>query len=225
MKNRYNKAEIYLTECTHPNFSHLKYLGLDTKCDPNYLGSSVTLKWFINYLGRSYFKKTVLETISGTMSELCAIEQNYIIDHNAVKDPTFFNMNGGTRNSSVEDKLIDMNYTVRPVAPVAQEYIEKCIEKVRPSLRFFSHSRSQLISRILCMIIYGWTKYDQEQFEYNKYSYYGTCKPEDLQDILSALSNVGIADSGMENIKITEQFMDDLPSDIVHDLFKVQSIY
>ncbi len=220
-RKNYSKAQIYLTECTHPQYTNLRYIGLDTKCDPNYLGSSVALKWWINYLGRNNFTKTVLEEITGTMTELCSIEQKYILEHDAVRSPFYFNMNGGSRAASIEDMVIDMNYIVRPTSTLSQTFVDKTISDMRESMGFFSHSKRQLASRVLCMMLYGYIKYDQCEFEYNSYTHYGTCKPEDFQDILSALSNLNIANSGLGNIIPTEEFLDSLP-ELSHEHFSVQ---
>lgn len=220
----YEDAEIYLTECIHPDFNHLRYIGLDTKCDPNYLGSSVTLKWWINYLGRRYFRKTILERVSGTMKECCKVEQRYILEHNAVKSPNYFNMNGEKQRASIEDTPVSMDYTVRPSTIVASDYIDLCLRDLQYSIKMFSSAKRKLAHNILCTILYGYLKYDQEEFEYCKYTHYGACKPEDTQEVLSALAGREFLDFDSIAITIQDKLVDDLPASVTSEHFKVLSI-
>lgn len=221
----YKDAEIYLTECIHPDFNHLKYLGLDTKKDPNYLGSSVTLKWWINYLGRRYFTKTVLETITGTMRECCELEQKYILEHNAVKSPNYFNMNGEKLRSSVEDMPISLDYLVKTNSEISADYIRECLGEIRGKVRPYTFARRMLAKNILCILLYGSLKYNQEEFEYNRHSHYGTCRPEDLEEILSALAAEEYLDFDSNSIYIQDKLRENTPVILSPDHFKVVSIY
>ncbi len=221
----YKNAEIYLTECTHPDFNHLKYLGLDTKKDPNYLGSSVTLKWWINYLGRRYFTKTVLETITGTMRECCELEQRYILEHNAVRSPNYFNMNGEKSRSSVGDMPISLDYLVETNSNVSSDYISKCLGNLKGSVKPYTSTKRMLAKNILCMLLYGSLKYDQKEFEYNRHSNYGTCRPEDLEEILSALAAKEYLDFDSNSIYIQDRLRYGIPLSLTPDHFKVVSIY
>lgn len=219
----YNKAQIYLTTCTHPEFNYLRYIGLDTKACPDYKGSSVTLKWFMNKIGRSYFRKEVLEVCSGTMKEVCKIEQDYIIKHNAVKDPNYLNMSGGTSKFLSEDCIVSLDYILKPTETIAQDFINNIVNTMKESIKPLNHSKKQLTRRILSMVIYGYLKYDQESFEYNKYQYYGSCTDIDLQDILSTMANLNILDSGFSTITITQSFIEDIPLEVVYTDFDVKN--
>ncbi|AFK66689.1 hypothetical protein COPG_00093 [Colwellia phage 9A] len=219
----YDKAEIYFTTCIHPEFSYLKYVGLDTKCDPNYMGSSVTLKWFMNKIGRSYFKKQILEVCSGTMREICRVEQKYIVKHKAVKDPNYLNMSGGLSRSLSEDCIVTLEYVLQPTETIAQDFINETVNRMKESIKFFNHSRQQLTRRILSMAIYGYLKYEQESFDYNRYTYYGSCTDEDLQGILSAMANLNILDSGFSTITITQAFIEDIPLEVAYTDFDVKN--
>ncbi len=219
----YNKAEIYLTICTHPDFDYLRYVGLDTKCDPNYMGSSVTLKWFINKVGRSYFKKEILEVCSGTMRELCRVEQKHIFSHDAVKDPNYLNMNGIINKSLQEDAVINMEYILRPSQPLSQNFVAHIVSMLKGSMKFFDYRKQQLARRIVSMVCYGYLKYDQTTFEYSKYSHYGSCSEKDLQDILQAMANKGILDSDFNLIEITEFFISEIPPYLEYEEFVINN--
>lgn len=220
----YKDAQIYMTTCRHPDFKHLRYIGLDTKCDPNYLGSSVALKWWINYLGRRFFRKQVLDTVTGSMRRCCEVEQRYILEHDAVKSPNYFNMNGGRRNSLVEDTPISLEYVISPKTPIASDYIDTCLRDLQKSINLFSASKRKVAHNILCVMLYGYLLYEQEEFEYSQYSNYGACTPEDMQSILSALAGRELIDFNSINVLIQDKLVDDLPSTITYEHFKVLSI-
>jgi hypothetical protein len=225
-KNSYfSKAQIYLTTCTHPDFEYVKYIGLDTKCDDNYLGSSAVLKWLIKRVGRSYFKKEILKTVSGSMSELCNVEQSYILSHDAVRDPDYLNLNGGRQVLSVEEMLIDLQWSILPTHKLSKQLIGDVSKSVCKRLKPFTYTKSLLLSRILCMSLYGLLKYNQASFEYSQYCNYGSSKPEHVQEVLSVLAAEGILDSGTDLITITTEFQQNLPEDLSHDHFSVVSIY
>jgi hypothetical protein len=219
----YDKAEIYLTSCIHPEFNYLRYVGLDTKADPHYMGSSVTLKWFMNKIGRSYFKKEILEVCSGTMREICRVEQKYILKHNAVKDANYLNMSGGIKKSLDEDCVITLEYILQPIEPIAQTFVSDLINRMKESIKLFNHGKQQLARRLISMAVYGYLKYEQEEFDYNRYHYYGSCTDEDLQNILSVMANLNILDSGFSKIKITQNFIDKIPLEIDYTDFTVKN--
>ena len=119
------KAQIYLITCSHPDYSDLKYIGLDTKCLDSYMSSSTVVKWHINKLGRKYFHKEILEEVSGTMSEICRVEQEYIRNFNAVKDSSFMNMSGGRQVGSAEELLIDLSWNIQPSHHNSKSFINE----------------------------------------------------------------------------------------------------
>ena len=216
---KYNEAEIYLTRCSHPDFKDLKYLGLDTKRDPDYLGSSVVLKWWINFIGRSYFYKEIIDTVTGGMDGCCRLEQEYLVDYNAIKDPNFLNMNGGTPKVSRDDKQIDMEFLIRPVSTSANDLISMISNEVLSAISFFDQSRNQMISRVISLVVYGHLKYTQEDFEYNKYCSYGSCTSEDTQAVLNCLERLGYIDTTYELITITPKLVESIPLDLDHSDF------
>ena len=224
MSNHY-KAQIYLITCTHPDYSDLKYVGLDTKCLDSYMSSSTVVKWHINKLGRKYFQKEILEEVSGTMSEICKVEQEYIKNLNAVKDPNFMNMGGGRQIGSAEELLIDLSWNIQPSNNKSKSLVSELVNKCSQGVKMFSHRR-QLMVRIISMACYGYLKYQQEGFEYSGYTYYGSSKPEDTQLILTALSENGILDSGLDLITITDELIEILEdSDISYKHFNVECVY
>lgn len=226
MTSKYYTAQVYLIECTHPDYSELKYVGLDTKCDPAYLSSSTVVKWHINKLGRKYFKKSILETTSGTMMEICELEQKYIKMFNSVKDPNFMNMSGGRQVSSAEEMLIDLSWSIQPCHYKAKDFVGELVKECSEGIKPLTHSKRQLVLRILCMCCYGALKYHQHDFEYSQHMHYGTCKPEDTQRILTALSDYGLLDSGLDLIKITDDLLDRLEEhEIDYTHFRVVNLY
>lgn len=217
---KYDVAEIYLTTCTHPMYPNLKYVGLDTKCDPYYIGSSVVLKWWVQYLGRQYFKKEVLTHVSGSMEEMCAVEQKYILKYDAIRNSDFLNMNGGQQRLSVEDFVISMEYQVTPTAMAAQSFINGILRGLNSKGVPLPLSKRSLVTRILAVVIYGFLKYDQEQFEYSKYANYCGCDSETVSSIIGLLVSHGWIDAVDGFIEITDKLIEELPEDILHTHFK-----
>ena len=129
----YKNAEIYMTTCNHPDYRFLKYIGLDTKKDKDYMGSSVVLKWFFNLIGRSYFQKEILDTVTGTMSDCCDVEQSYIVDHNALKDPNYLNMNG-KRPDSNSTREITLDHSVNAISSGSRELMSKILNDIKGSM-------------------------------------------------------------------------------------------
>ncbi len=219
------KAQIYLITCSHPEYSELKYVGLDTKCLDSYMSSSTVVKWHINKLGRKYFHKDILEEVLGTMSEICKVEQEYIRNFNAVKDPDFMNMSGGREVGSAEELLIDLSWNIQPSHHNSKSFINDIIKECSTGVKMFSHRR-QLMVRVLSIACYGYLKYQQEGFEHSGYTYYGSSKPEDTQLILTSLAENGILDSGLDLITITGDFIDRLEdNNINYKHFNVESVY
>ena len=57
---------------------------MDTKCDPNYFGSSLVIYHYERVFGDSLFEKEILEELSNiSYTELCAVEQKYIRESKA----------------------------------------------------------------------------------------------------------------------------------------------
>lgn len=74
----FNKAQIYKVEFSIGKKKYI-YIGLDTKCDPSYYGSSLVIYHYQRVYGNNIFNKTILEDLTNiTHSDLCAIEQSYI---------------------------------------------------------------------------------------------------------------------------------------------------
>ena len=72
------RAEIYKVEFTVGDRDYI-YIGLDTKCDPNYFGSSLVIYHYERVFGDSLFQKEILEELSDIpYRELCSVEQKHI---------------------------------------------------------------------------------------------------------------------------------------------------
>ena len=72
------QAQIYKVEFRVGSRNYI-YIGLDTKCDPNYFGSSLVIYHYERVFGDSLFQKEILEELSNiSYTELCAVEQKYI---------------------------------------------------------------------------------------------------------------------------------------------------
>lgn len=217
----YEDAEIYLTECTHPDHSDLRYLGLDTKKEPTYLGSSVVLKWWITYLGRSHFTKTILDTVSGDMSDCCAVEQEWILNMDAINDPTFLNMNGGRKRGSSTNVLNIDEYIVTPRSNASHDFISKVLEEMAQAQggNFSANARKFVIS-VLCIITYGQLKYEQDSFKYSLYTYHCSLDSENVQILLARMNNLGYIEVNGGTITTTDSFIDDIPINLQADGFK-----
>ena len=57
------KAQIYKVEFIVGSKNYI-YIGLDTKCDPNYFGSSLVIYHYHKVFGNSLFQKEILEELS-----------------------------------------------------------------------------------------------------------------------------------------------------------------
>ena len=96
LKKILNKAQIYKVEFKIHDKNYI-YIGLDTKCDPNYFGSSLIIYHYQRVFGDDIFKKTILEDLTNiSHNDLCAIEQNYIRE---------------TKNNSKINNQLSINYT------------------------------------------------------------------------------------------------------------------
>lgn len=80
--------------CTTNLLNGRRYIGLDSKNDPNYLGSGKILKTAIARYGRENFRKDIL-THCKNMEDLCKMEAFYIKRLNAVESPKFYNIAEG----------------------------------------------------------------------------------------------------------------------------------
>lgn len=217
---RYEIGEIYLTTCTHPDYTNLKYIGLDTKCDPNYIGSSVILKWWVKFLGRQYFKKTVVCNVSGSMSEMCKVEQEHILRYDAVRDPDFLNMNGGQQGLSAEDYVVSMDFNIEPTSQISQGFINSILRGFTERGVPLSQGRKNVASRVLCVALYGYLKYEQEQFEYSKYKNYCGCDPESVSGVLNLLVDSGLIDVVGGFIVIQDKLIEEIPDGLLYTQFK-----
>lgn len=220
VNKKYEEAEIYLTTCTHPDYTHLKYVGLDTKCDPHYIGSSVVLKWWVNYLGRQNFKKEILEHVSGTMVEMCSVEQGYILKYDAVRNPNFLNMNGGKQGLSVVDYSLSMDFNITATSKVSQEFVGGILRGILDSGVSLSQDKKNLAARVLSMALYGYLKYEQERFEYSKYSNYCGCDSGSVSSLIGLLADYGWIGTDGDFIFIQDKLIDAIPEELLYTHFK-----
>ena len=88
------KAEIYKITFTIENKDYV-YIGLDTKNNPNYFGSSLIIYHYKRIYGKEIFKKEILETLENiTYVNLCEIEQAYIKSNKKLaKKSNFYSVN------------------------------------------------------------------------------------------------------------------------------------
>ena len=97
------KAQIYQVEFFVNNNNYI-YIGSDTKCDPNYYGSSLIIYHYQKVYGDRLFKKTILEDLTNiSHSDLCSIEQRYIKDskkHAKSRNQHSINYTGQNRRDS-----------------------------------------------------------------------------------------------------------------------------
>jgi len=90
------KAQIYKVEFKISEKNYI-YIGLDTKCDPNYFGSSLIIYHYQRIFGDKIFDKSILEELTNiSHNDLCAIEQKYIKE---------------SKNNSKKNNQHSINYT------------------------------------------------------------------------------------------------------------------
>ena len=74
----FSKAEIYQVTFKVVIKKYI-YIGLDTKCDPNYYGSSLVIYHYERVYSAKIFDKKILEYLNDiSYADLCSIEQRYI---------------------------------------------------------------------------------------------------------------------------------------------------
>ena len=220
MIKTYDKAEIYITRCNHPDYSFIKYVGLDTKHDANYIGSSVVLKWLVSLIGRKWFYKEILEVSSGTMIQLCRLEQQHILQHNAVKDPEYLNLNGGRVSSDDGVGGVSLEYLANGVGR-AGTFISILTGEVTRKMNQCTFRKSQLVSIILGIGVYGHLRYEQEVFEYNTYAQYGTGSLDAVNEVLDHLTMLGYIDKFSGSFTITNKLIEAIPCDVGESDFQI----
>lgn len=101
-KTKYiEKAEIYkITFQIEGN--NFIYIGLDTKCDREYYGTSLIMYHYKRIYGKRIFKKEILESLSNiSYVNLCSLEQQYIKQSKKEqKKGKFFSVNYTGENKS-----------------------------------------------------------------------------------------------------------------------------
>lgn len=99
--------QVYLTQ---NKINKKKYIGKDSKSDPNYLGSGTLILKAIKKYGRNAFEKIILKDNIETAEELNYWEKYYIDFFNAVLDKTYYNiLPGGIGFAAVPVYKFDKN--------------------------------------------------------------------------------------------------------------------
>lgn len=92
----YNKEILMIIYKTLNTVNGKYYIGLDTKNNPNYLGSGTLLKKAIKKYGKESFNKIVLEQCT-SIEQLKEQEKYWIGVYNACSDRSSYNIStGGT---------------------------------------------------------------------------------------------------------------------------------
>ena len=214
----YKDAQIYLTTCTHPKYLDVRYLGLDTKKSPTYYGSSTVLKWIIGNIGKSYFKKEILDTVSGDMATCCALEQIYILEHDAVRNPAYLNMSGGRQRRSTTNNLIDFKYSMSSGIR-AKEFTSEVIEELASRVVNCTFQKNAFANKTICMMAYAFLRYEQTEFEYSVFELYGLGSTDAVEEVLSCLSLLGYVEKYTGSIEIRPEFILKIPENLTHEDF------
>lgn len=82
-----------------------KYIGQDTKNNPDYLGSGRLIRRAIKKYGKENFKKVILECCE-TIEELNEREKYWTDKVNAVNNPIYYNLREGGRNAKLSEEII-----------------------------------------------------------------------------------------------------------------------
>lgn len=89
-------AELYEVRFEINNKKFI-YIGLDTKCNPKYYGSSLIIYHYKRIYGEKIFTKKVIQRLENiAYKELCELEQQYIKD---------------TKKNAKKNKEHSVNYT------------------------------------------------------------------------------------------------------------------
>lgn len=76
-----------------------KYIGVDTKDDPNYFGSGVVIKQSIKKYGKENFKREILES-SDNVKYIFEREIYWINTYNAIESNEFYNLADGGKGGN-----------------------------------------------------------------------------------------------------------------------------
>ena len=208
-------AQIYLTRCHHPSFEDVRYLGLDTKRNPDYLGSSAALKWMIAYVGREYFTKDILEEVTGTMSEICNIEQSYFQEYSCVADPRFLNRSG---RSSYEIPIVGMETTAKPHNPEMKELTQRLCDDIFHE-RTSINNMIMICRKVINLAVYAKIKYNQLYIPLTFQKFYCSCSAEDINDILLSMESLNIIQINPKGYSLHRFFV--IPEELVGCDFEV----
>ena len=204
----YKDAEIYLTYCTHPDFSYVRYVGLDTKKDPMYLGSSVVLKWIIKRIGREHFSKATIDTVTGSMEQCCAVEQRYILEHDAISNPDYLNLNGKRQEPSASEYLT-LDYQIAVVNKSLTSLIDLMVYKITREFRIQPDMVTFAI-KVYTMVAYGITSHEQMNYEYSTLRHYGLRCEEKVSQVLQYMATCDIIHLFDGSFRPTEITTDDI---------------
>ena len=106
---------VYLTT---NSLNNKKYIGVDSKDDPNYFGSGIIIKNSIKKHGKENFTKIILEQ-NDNIKYLFEREKYWIEKYNAVESNDFYNISSGGKGGNMLNN------------PISIEKWEKGIEKTR----------------------------------------------------------------------------------------------
>jgi hypothetical protein len=130
-------------------------------------------------------------------------------------------MNGG-RTMIENGNAVDIDTLLVPTSSSASHYVaDLCIE-IGNTVPLFSTGKRQFAMRLVCMLVYGYVKYDQESFDYNVHETYGVCQSDEVSEILNSAVSAGIIDLAGGEIFITEKTIDSIPDGINSLGFKVE---
>lgn len=136
----YETAQIYKTEFSVGDKNYI-YVGLDTKCDPNYFGSSLVIHHYGEVYGKGspFFTKHILEDLENqTMTQLCAKEQEQIrISKEEAQKNGSYSINYTGANRRDVGPAIDVMKVGKEVISAAKDiglllYMTKKTHRIKP---------------------------------------------------------------------------------------------
>ena len=206
----YKDAEIYLIHCTHPDFNYVRYIGLDTKKDSMYLGSSIVLKWMIKRIGREYFSKTIIDTVTGSMEQCCAVEQSHILEHDAIANSAYLNLNGKKQEPSASEYLT-LDYQIVGVNNSLTSLIDLMVYKITREFRIQPDMVTFAI-KVYTMVAYGLASHEQHNYEYSTSKYYGLRCEDRVAKVLhmAACDIIHLFDGSFRPTQTTTDDIDEL---------------
>jgi hypothetical protein len=113
-----------------------------------------------------------------------------------------------------------MDFNIVPTSQVSQGFVNRILRGFTEKGVPLSQDKKNVASRVLCVALYGYLKYGQEQFEYSKYSNYCGCDSNTVSNVLGLLTDSGWVDVAGGFIVIQDKLIEEMPDEVLYTQFK-----